>query len=180
MHRQRDAAGDLIPAAELRERADAAARRRESEREARAAWELGDVVPHRITLALNIRQLYGPQVDEQCGVKEPAVDEWEAGTRYPSWEQLLALAELVEFDVRFFTPDDPAAGAFTPDDVVFACYRSRRNHNPRVEIPPPILHFDPASVAAAVGGYCAGCVGHPLPHTCEQDALFDLTPRKGT
>lgn len=171
--RQRDEAGDLLTAEALRERAEAAAQRRASERDAHAAWQLGDVVPHRITLALDLRQLYGPEVDAACGVAEPAVDQWEAGTRYPTWEQLLALAELVDFDVRFFTVPEDQVHALGPG-VIFICDRSKRRWNPRVEIPAPIVRFDPAAVAATLGGYCAGCTGQPLPHTCEQAALFEL------
>lgn len=31
------------------------------------------------------------------------MDEWEAGQRYPSWEQLEALSRLTEFPIEFFT-----------------------------------------------------------------------------
>ena len=116
--RQRDARGDLIPAAELRERAQASARRRDAERAAHERWERGLTVPHRITTALDLGGHYGPEVDEACGTAEPAVDEWEAGTRYPSWPQLLALAELTRFPVGFFTA--PSDGReLGPDDVMF-------------------------------------------------------------
>lgn len=176
VRRQRGADGTPLTAEQLRARAKAAADRRESEQLARERWERGQVVPHRITLALDIHQLYGPEVDIACGATEPAVDEWEAGIRYPTWEQLLALAELVAHDVRYFTPDDPAAGAFTPDDVVFVCYRNRRNWNPRIEIPAPILAFTPEAIAATLGGYCVACLdpqpGRTPIHTCLQTSLF--------
>lgn len=71
--------------------------------EARNRWLRGLVVPHRITLALDIRKLDGPEVDEACGVEEPTVDLWECGRVYPTWEQLLKLAVLTGFDVAFFT-----------------------------------------------------------------------------
>lgn len=71
--------------------------------QARADWLAGRVVPHRITQALDIRNLDGPEVDRACGVEEPAVDEWEQGIRYPTWEQLLKLAKLTDFDPWFFT-----------------------------------------------------------------------------
>lgn len=58
------------------------------EQQAYRDWAAGHVIPDRITTALNAEGLYGPEVDLACGVEEPAVDEWEAGTRYPSWEQL--------------------------------------------------------------------------------------------
>lgn len=171
--RQRDAAGNLIPAAELRDRAQASAHRRELEAAAHERWQRGEVIPHLITLALDAAQLDGPEVDIACGAAEPAVDQWEAGTRYPTWEQLCALAELTGNDVRFFTREPGEIHPIGPT-VVFACDRSKRKHNPVVEVPAPILRFDPAAVAATLGGYCAGCAGHPLPHTCEQTALFDV------
>lgn len=177
MRRQRDAAGQLIPAAQLRERAEAAARRREADRDAHERWERGQVVPHRITLALNIRELYGPEVDAACGVAEPAVDEWEAGTRYPTWEQLLALAELTGYAPGFFiAPSDGRELGQSDGDVMFVCYRNRKNWNPRIEIPRPILAFTPEAIAATVGGYCVACL-EPRPgrnprHTCEQIPLF--------
>lgn len=36
----------------------------------------------------------GEWVDVACGVQEPAVDRWEAGLLYPTWEQLCKLAVL--------------------------------------------------------------------------------------
>lgn len=77
------------------------------EREAYRRWRAGLVVPHRITAALNVRGLCGPDVDRACLAEEPEVDQWEAGERYPSWEQLLALAGLTKMTVRYFTWDDP-------------------------------------------------------------------------
>jgi hypothetical protein len=70
--------------------------------EARKLWAAGQVKPYRITRALNLRGLYGPEVDEACGAKEPDVDMWEAGTLYPTWEQLVKLAKLTGFTPRFF------------------------------------------------------------------------------
>ena len=146
-----------------------------AEHAAHDAWERGDVVPHRITLALDIRELYGPDVDRSCGVEEPAVDQWEEGILYPTWEQLLALAEPVDFPVEFFlTPTDGDIHALGPG-VMFACYRSRRNWNPVVEIPAPVLAFTPEAIAATVTGRCVACL-NPRPggraiHTCEQIAI---------
>jgi hypothetical protein len=37
--------------------------RRHWEEAAYLDWEAGKVIPHRITAALNLRQLYGPEVD---------------------------------------------------------------------------------------------------------------------
>lgn len=59
-----------------------------------ADWRAGRVIPHRITMALDLHGHHGPQVDAACGVEEPAVDMWEAGTLYPTWEQLQALAGI--------------------------------------------------------------------------------------
>lgn len=170
--RQHDADGNLLTPDQLHERAEQARRRRE----ARDAWAAGRVVPHRITLALDIHSLYGPEVDQACGAEEPAVDEWEEGVRYPTWEQLQALAELTGYPVEFFLmPKDGRIHAFGPDDVVFICDRSKRNWNPRVEIPEPVLTFTPGAIAATVTGRCAACLD-PRPgtrqvHTCEQTAI---------
>lgn len=124
----------------------------------RDRWRRGLTVPHRITLALDIRQLHGPQVDRDCGAREPDVDQWETGEKYPTWEQLLALAELTAFPPEFFTPEPGHVHALGPG-VMFVCYRSRRAWNPRVEIPSPVLAFTPAAIAATV-------------NDCTQGALF--------
>jgi hypothetical protein len=91
-------------------RAEAAHRnsaRLADEQEAYRRWRAGQVVPHRITTALDARGLDGPEVDSACRAEEPEVDQWEAGERYPSWEQLVALAELTGMTARYFTFDDP-------------------------------------------------------------------------
>jgi hypothetical protein len=67
---------------------------RVEDEQARQKWLMGLVVPAHITMALDGAGLYGPEVDWACGVQEPAVDNWEAGRLYPSWEQILRLAEL--------------------------------------------------------------------------------------
>ncbi len=78
------------------------------QKEAYKRWRAGLVVPNRITMALNLRGLYGPDVDTACKATEPEVDQWEAGERYPTWEQLQALADLTGYTARFFTLDgDP-------------------------------------------------------------------------
>jgi hypothetical protein len=71
--------------------------------EAKRRWERGLAVPARITLALDMLKLDGPEVDEACGVQEPTVDRWEQGLIYPTWEQLCRLAVLTGFAVAFFT-----------------------------------------------------------------------------
>jgi hypothetical protein len=77
---------------------DAAAERRDP-----AAYYAGKVpAPERITMALNLRDLYGPEVDQALGGEEPMVDEWESGVRVPAFPQVQALAKLTGFSVRFF------------------------------------------------------------------------------
>lgn len=76
--------------------------RAEDDRIAFEKWQCGLVVPHAITTALNALGLYGPEVDEACGVREPAVDLWEEGKLYPTWGQLLALARLTRYPVIYF------------------------------------------------------------------------------
>lgn len=60
------------------------------------------VVPGRITLALDLCGLYGPEVDIALGGREPMVDEWEEGTRAPTREQVVALSALTHFPLDFF------------------------------------------------------------------------------
>ena len=71
----------------------------------KAQWRGGHVVPWRITMMLDARGLYGPEVDEACGVQEPTVDLWEEGAVYPTWPQLVALAKLCETTPGFFMDD---------------------------------------------------------------------------
>ena len=58
--------------------------------------------PERITTALDLRMLYGLEVDRALGGEEPMVDEWESGERVPTFAQVQALAELTGFPVKFF------------------------------------------------------------------------------
>jgi hypothetical protein len=84
---------------------DAAAERRNP-----AAYYAGKTpTPERITTALDIRQLYGPEVDQALGGEEPMVDEWEAGVRVPTFEQMQRLAVLTGFPVKFFYLPAPPA-----------------------------------------------------------------------
>lgn len=39
-------------------------------------WQAGRLVPDRITAALDMNGLEGPQVDIDCGTPEPDVDHW--------------------------------------------------------------------------------------------------------
>ena len=111
-----------------------------------AAWRRGEVNPAALTMALDLRGLYGPQVDHACGVEEPAVDQWEAAALYPSWEQLQALAVLTEFDVRFFVK--PVA----PQPAGFLCVRGGRGKGCHPLLPRggPVM-FDVSIVARRAG-----------------------------
>jgi hypothetical protein len=63
--------------------------------------------PERITMALDLNDLYGPEVDEALGGQEPMVDEWETGERIPTDEQMRALVRLTGFPLTFFYLDPP-------------------------------------------------------------------------
>lgn len=143
-----DLAGRRVAALVRLEAAMAAARRRAERfspaQRAYQAWAAGEVVPHRITQALDLRGLYGPEVDEACGVAEPQVDMWEAGELYPAWESLVLLAELTDFPPEFFTLacDQPLLRAADTSLV-----HHIRNLPPDEE---PVLEFLPSAVAAVV------------------------------
>lgn len=114
------------------------------------AWKAGHVTPWRITAALDLRNLYGPEVDEACGVQEPCVDMWEDGHLYPTWEQLYALAELTDFPVRFFTL---GGEPLRVEETTLLCGATKaelaawqRDHRE------PVLEFTPEAIAATVGG----------------------------
>lgn len=81
---------------------------------AQAERRNGPPTPERITAALDIRNLYGPEVDEALGGQEPMVDEWETGERVPTGEQVRALARLTGFPVDFFylQPPPPLPGGW--------------------------------------------------------------------
>lgn len=72
---------------------------------ARKNWAAGLMQPVRITHALGDRE--GAWVDEACGVREPTVDQWEAGTVYPTWEQVLALSALTGYTPRLLCDPMP-------------------------------------------------------------------------
>lgn len=127
-------------AARSRRNQDLAERRRNLE-VAYRLWRHGEMQPCRITFALDCRGLHGPEVDEACGAAEPDVDLWEAGKLYPTWEQVLLLAELTRQPVRFFTaPDLPVPFEET----------TMRFHMPPGEHTEPVVSFDPVAVAKTV------------------------------
>lgn len=116
--------------------------------EAYQEWRAGRVVPHRITMMLDLLRLDGPGVDEACGVQEPAVDMWEAGTLYPTWEQLCALAMLCGGEPMMFTLPLPVE---YPLKTSLRFHKIGGSRTPWVE-PPPVRMFMPEAVAATVGG----------------------------
>ena len=76
-----------------------------------AQWQKGGLRPTAVTLAFDPNAhpgrggtvasvasvvFVGEWVDLACGVQEPAVDSWEAGLLYPTWEQLCRLAALTD------------------------------------------------------------------------------------
>ncbi|WP_404316308.1 hypothetical protein [Prescottella equi] len=99
-------------------------------------WQAGKLVPWAITHLLDAGGHAGPSVDLACGVQEPAVDLWEAGRLYPSWEQTVALARLLNVRVRILMHPDA---------------QPRHHENrPHRRVPgTAILSFEPDAVAAA-------------------------------
>lgn len=121
--------------------------------ETRRAWEQGRIFPYRITMALDMGGHYGPEVDIACLAEEPAVDEWEAGTRYPTWEQLLALADLTSCMPKFFT----IARGVEDMGTIFICYRGPGGVKATREAmeyansrPDPIEYFTGSAIAEVV------------------------------
>ncbi len=84
----------------------AAANAQRSERLIAARREKGPN-PTRIRMAFDWVGEYGPEVDRACGVEEPTVDQWEAGTLVPTPEQLEAISAYTGWPVSFFYQDDP-------------------------------------------------------------------------
>ncbi|MEV7011761.1 helix-turn-helix transcriptional regulator [Streptosporangium sp. NPDC051022] len=102
----------------------------------RARTQSPTPVPYRITTALDMRMLYGPEVDRALGVEEPAVDQWETGELVPTREQVEALAKLTDYPVEFFyRPVDPTDRGATG----FLCSSSwpKGRRCERIELGPP-------------------------------------------
>lgn len=126
------------------ERNRAALRTAAADRIAYEKWRHGLVVPARITWALDAQDLYGPDVDAACGGEEPDVDLWEAGVRYPTWEQLLALARLTGYMTAYFCE---------PVGAIHFVATSLRFHTRGGWTPErPVVSFTREAVAATVGG----------------------------
>lgn len=115
----------------------------QAERWAFERWRRGEVVPARITLALDDSDMEGALVDEACLAKEPDVDRWEEGKQYPRWDQLRALAELTGFELASF---------FIPAKVGRACCGKHAKHFP----PEP-----PAKYPSDVVARCPGTDASP-------------------
>lgn len=126
-----------------------AVRRQRDERTERQAehqaWREGRIRPFVITRALDARELYGPLVDELCGTTEPAVDMWEAGQLYPTWDELQALADLTDYPVALFTTVPHEAIGFEDTSLRFHLKRGQKP-------PPPLVRcFEPIAIEAATG-----------------------------
>lgn len=105
----------------------------------RRAHAAGLIRPDLITFYLNANDLFGPEVDAQCGVREPTVDLWETGRVYPTWPQLEALARLCRITPdRFTGPHPEEQGRY------FICGR-----HGAAPTEPRITRFDPLALAAA-------------------------------
>lgn len=118
-----------------------------SEQRDRHDWAAGKVVPARITQALDMHALEGPGVDDACGVEEPAVDQWEAGTLYPNFEQLKKLSALCGVTPGFF---------MRSHDTIPVGETSMRFHkiggrSTDWRSPPPIRSFTPEALATHRG-----------------------------
>lgn len=74
--------------------------------------------PYRITAALDMNELYGPEVDRALGGEEPMVDLWETGELVPTVEQIKLLAEMTGVTPEFFyrLPMPGAPGFICGDD----------------------------------------------------------------
>ena len=121
----------------LKARNNAEASRLAAEREGRRLWRAGRLIPWRITMALDRRELEGPEVDIACGAEEPAVDHWEAGIVYPTWEQTRLLAELCEVTVPFLCAD-----GLLPAHPICGKW-----HKHFADVPPPVTKFLPEAIA---------------------------------
>lgn len=131
----------------LRERNEHERCQAANEPRARRQWELGRMVPAKITHALNRRKLFGPEVDAACGAEEPDVDLWETGEKYPTWEQVEALAKLTDFQpIFFFNPT-------THIDIRDTSLWLHMNHTERsgFDHSPPVITFLPEAIAKTLG-----------------------------
>lgn len=151
-------AGERLSEPEIRQRQQKAAQdrrnREEEHRKAYAAlWAAGDLVPYRITLALDRRELHGPDVDRQCKARHPDVDHWEEGVLYPRWDQVEALAELTGFPVGFFVkPVDTVVLQLHQTTMWGHLTKADREAYMRKPPPDPVLQFEADAVHARMRG----------------------------
>ncbi|MFI8977075.1 hypothetical protein ACIGO9_29630 [Nocardia asteroides] len=110
----------------------------EREAEGKRLWAAGLLVPAAITVALDRKELYGPEVDRACGAEEPAVDHWEAGILYPTWEQTRLLAQLCDVAVAMLCQDI--------EPIRPLCAKARGHDDD----PPSVMRFLPEAIAATL------------------------------
>jgi hypothetical protein len=83
----------------------------------------GKVVPARITIALDLQGLHGPQVDEQVGTwhgnPDGDIDRWEQAIAVPSREQVQLLAALTGFPPAWFY--EPIEAGPQPGGPIWMC-----------------------------------------------------------
>lgn len=136
-------AGQRLTAQERRRRGLARIRgQQRGERDLKLAhtqWERGELIPARITMALDLHSLYGPEVDEACGAAEPDVDRWEAGELYPTWQQVLLLSDLTGLLPKFFFLPMSDVPLWTTLDFHMPSTEPRK---------PPVLRFKPEAFTA--------------------------------
>lgn len=126
-------------------RAEDSRRAEEEHRDAHSRWEHGLVAPWRITYALDVGEHHGAEVDIACGAVEPAVDEWESGVRYPTFEQLVLLSELTGFAVAWFVRDEEPLDIRSTSMWTHMTARERRRWKG------PVLQFHEDAVADCPG-----------------------------
>lgn len=134
--------------------------------------------PQRITLALDLCQLYGPEVDIALGGVEPMVDQWETGELTPTPEQIQLLADLTDFLPGFFYRDDP------PDlGHVFICSiggasrpRKRTTQPDQAVLRPTRRRAEPVDDTSADFITPARAREIRLRHEAEQAELADAAP----
>jgi hypothetical protein len=107
---------------------------------AKLAWRRGELSPYAVTVALDLAGLFGPEADAKLGVEEPALDEWEAGTRYPEWSQVVALAAAAEMTPRALLRISPSTDRAS----------SARFHDRGWQDTPAIERFTPAAIQATL------------------------------
>ena len=102
--------------------------------------------PQRITVALDMAGLFGPEADRTLGVLEPTVDLWETGMVVPTDAQLADLAERAGVTVEWLY--EPPIEPITQ----IVCFRTKK--------------------AAGGGPKCQQITYPPPPSGPEDGALF--------